>query len=411
MTIPKPRRTPEWLLILAICAGGSWFTGCAAPSAAMYEDRDYRLNYISMAGDPYAIPVRAQIDVRINPDSLHPAFRSASAKRSIADAVRTDLRENLFSSGEEALQIRVTVERLSSKKVPTVWVLPALGLHAWGIKSFLHYYIAGLTQEENFWSNLGMSLAAFPVATLPYSLLPTNRVVATAVVSAELRLSDGTQVGSYRAVKDHVSGAKNSPGLKAVSPQSEQAKGGILKDALRTALEDIKAQILADRERINQTIEDPFAVGAKGETAVAPTVLQTNDAHNIAVVDLDAFAISVAETQALTNRLRIEFFKTGRFVVLERGQMQNILKEQDFQLSGCTTTDCLVEIGQLLNVESIVAGSISRVGQMYSVEIRLVAVETGKIVAAAVVDMDGSISDLLVKGMKLAAAQIARQVP
>jgi TolB-like protein len=411
MTIPRPRKIPEWLLIVAICSVGSWFTGCAAPSAAMYEDRDYRLNYISMAGDPYAIPVRAQIDVRINPDSLHVAFRSASAKRSIADAVITDLRDNLFSSGEEALQVRVTVERLSSKKVPTVWVIPAVGLHAWGIKSFFHYYILALTEEKDTWTNLGISLLYTPVAVVPYYLLPTNRVAATAVVSTELRLSDGTLVGRYRAAINTVSGAKNDRGLKAVNPQVEQAKGGILKDVLRTALEDIKSQILADRERINRTLEDPFAVGAKGETAVAPTVLQTNDAHNIAVVDLDAFAISVAETQALTNRLRIEFFKTGRFVVLERGQMQNILKEQDFQLSGCTTTDCLVEIGRLLNVESIVAGSISRVGQMYSVEIRLVAVETGKIVAAAVVDMDGSISDLLVKGMKLAATQIARQAP
>jgi TolB-like protein len=377
----------------------------------MYEDRDYQLNYTSLIGEPYAIPVRAQIDVRVNPDSLDLPFRSASAKRSIAYAVRTDIQENLFSSGEEALQVRVNVERLSSKKVPTVWVLPALGLHVWGATSFLHHYIRAFKEENNFWSDFAMSLAYYPVATLPYFLLPTNRVAATAVVSTELRLSNGTYVESYRAAKDYISGPKNGPGLKAVSPKFERAKGGVLNDALRMALEDIKGQILADRDRINQTIEAPFAVEVPGETAVARTGLLTNSAHNIAVVDLDAFAISEAETQALTNRLRIEFFRTERFVVLERDQMQNILMEQDFQLSGCTTTDCLVEIGRLLNVKFIVAGSISRVGQMYSVEIRLVAIETGKIVAATVVDMDGSISDLLVKGMKLAAAQIARQVP
>ena len=39
--------------------------------------------------------------------------------------------------------------------------------------------------------------------------------------------------------------------------------------------------------------------------------------------------------------------------------MEQILVEQGFQQSGCTTNECMVEVGKLIGVEKIVSGSIS----------------------------------------------------
>ncbi len=62
----------------------------------------------------------------------------------------------------------------------------------------------------------------------------------------------------------------------------------------------------------------------------------------IAVVDLKAEGVSNQESRALTGRLATELFRTGNFTVLEREMLDKILDEQKFQLSGCTTNECLI---------------------------------------------------------------------
>ena len=65
----------------------------------------------------------------------------------------------------------------------------------------------------------------------------------------------------------------------------------------------------------------------------------------IAVSDLDGSEVSSSEIKALTERLRSELLMTKHFKVLERDIMEEILKEQGFQQSGCTTSECVVQIG------------------------------------------------------------------
>ncbi len=45
--------------------------------------------------------------------------------------------------------------------------------------------------------------------------------------------------------------------------------------------------------------------------------------------------------------------------------MQQILLEQDFQLTGYTSDECVVEIGQLLGAHFMLAGSIGKVGSTW----------------------------------------------
>ncbi|MFP4548277.1 MAG: DUF2380 domain-containing protein [Fidelibacterota bacterium] len=123
------------------------------------------------------------------------------------------------------------------------------------------------------------------------------------------------------------------------------------------------------------------------------------DVKNIAILPLGAYAIPEQEVKALSNRLGIELFNTGRFSILERSQMEAILEEQGFQQTGCTSAECAVEAGQLLNVEQMITGSVSRIGRIYSVEVRLIDVETSKILAVGVADIRGGIEEVLTSGM------------
>ncbi len=133
-----------------------------------------------------------------------------------------------------------------------------------------------------------------------------------------------------------------------------------------------------------------------------------NAQTNIAVMDFEGKNVSKADASALTDRLRAELFLTGKFVVLEREKMDAILKEQQFQLSGCTSDACAVEAGQLLAVEQIVSGSVSKVGQTFSVTARLIDVEKGNLLGVGTCDLRSDIGDLM-NCLTDVAAQLSRK--
>ena len=128
----------------------------------------------------------------------------------------------------------------------------------------------------------------------------------------------------------------------------------------------------------------------------------------IAVVDFSGNNVSVGDCRALADRLRSELFNTKYFKVIEREMMDEIIKEQGFQQSGCTTNECMVQVGKLIGVEKIVGGSISQVGNVYSVSARIVSIETGEIENTAVYDHTGNIGELLTGGMKKVAYELIK---
>ena len=87
---------------------------------------------------------------------------------------------------------------------------------------------------------------------------------------------------------------------------------------------------------------------------------------NIAVNDLRGEGIDKSSANIISERIRSELINTGVFRVMERAEMQTILKEQGFQQSGaCIDQQCLVQVGQLLGVDRIVAGSVGMIGSIY----------------------------------------------
>ena len=127
----------------------------------------------------------------------------------------------------------------------------------------------------------------------------------------------------------------------------------------------------------------------------------------IAVVDFEALGVSNEDARALTNRLMVEMHRTNKFMVLEREMLDKIIEEQKFQLSGCNSDVCLVELGQIANVQQIVGGTISKVGDIYTITARLISVETGEVVESALFDHSGNISQLMKSGMENIATQLA----
>jgi TolB-like protein len=126
----------------------------------------------------------------------------------------------------------------------------------------------------------------------------------------------------------------------------------------------------------------------------------------MAVNDFDNQGIARTEATVLSERFRASLQKTGAVRLIERGQMETILKEQGFQQSGCTSDACAVEVGQLLGVKKIVVGSVGVAGSYTVLSARVLDVATGEVVLTEDVQTRGGVDDLVEKGVD----QLARTI-
>ncbi len=100
----------------------------------------------------------------------------------------------------------------------------------------------------------------------------------------------------------------------------------------------------------------------------------------LAVLDLEIVGDIPRDLRIpLSESLREGLFRTGKFRVIDRNNMDRILKEQGQQLSDCSSSECAVQVGRLLGVQRMVTGSLSRVGNIYVISAQLINVETGEI--------------------------------
>jgi len=137
---------------------------------------------------------------------------------------------------------------------------------------------------------------------------------------------------------------------------------------------------------------------------------------NIAVNDLKVSGIDQSTADIMSDRLRSELVNTGAFRVMERGEMQSILKEQGFQQTGaCEESSCLVQVGQLLGVQRMVAGSIGRVDNFWTMSLRMLNVATGEILFTVSDDYRGNdvgevISQVTVKAVAKLVSAMGNEV-
>jgi hypothetical protein len=69
----------------------------------------------------------------------------------------------------------------------------------------------------------------------------------------------------------------------------------------------------------------------------------------------------------------------GLFSVTDRHQLEAILKELNFQLSGEVDDDTIQSIGKIAGAQTIVSGNITTVGVLYHLGIRAIKVETAEV--------------------------------
>ena len=139
---------------------------------------------------------------------------------------------------------------------------------------------------------------------------------------------------------------------------------------------------------------------------------QSNQAKSTAaVLDFTGSGISNQEAQVLTDRLGTELVQTKVMIIVERNQMTEIMDEQGLQQSGCTSAECAAQIGALLGVQKMIAGSFGKIGDTYTIEARMFLVETGITEKSVSKSYKGEVDGLLTQIQIVAWELVGLQAP
>jgi TolB-like protein len=130
---------------------------------------------------------------------------------------------------------------------------------------------------------------------------------------------------------------------------------------------------------------------------------------NIAVVPfMGDKNVTAEQLNFLSGKFAGELINTKTFRVLDRGQMEVILKEQGFQQSGaCNSSECQVQMGQLLGVDVIIAGNLVRFGTKYAFRADYIEVKSGQVLFAAEFSQTGELEDVYERLCQVSAKELA----
>ncbi|MBE0564692.1 MAG: hypothetical protein IH621_01940 [Krumholzibacteria bacterium] len=116
--------------------------------------------------------------------------------------------------------------------------------------------------------------------------------------------------------------------------------------------------------------------------------LRTKQASEIAVVQFTNLDGSVSEFGAfIAEEMTTRLYQAGTFRVVERELLRKVMAEHELATTGLFDEATAKELGKLLGVDAITAGSVTDLGSQVRINSRLIATETGSVFSAAAVTL------------------------
>jgi TolB-like protein len=142
-----------------------------------------------------------------------------------------------------------------------------------------------------------------------------------------------------------------------------------------------------------------------GGIVASPAHAQEPDLPTVAVLDFAGLMMgdgnaAVPLGKTVSAMLVTEFSERPGMQVIERQQLNEMLREQDLALSGRVDESSAIEIGKLLGAQYVLTGQATDIVGNLRMDIRAVDVETSEIVA--VLKLSGLTTDLFSLIVKLA---------
>ncbi len=111
-----------------------------------------------------------------------------------------------------------------------------------------------------------------------------------------------------------------------------------------------------------------------------PVTVSDGRAH-VAVMDFEDLTDQDLGA-AVAENFRTALAAGGAYSVIERGQLEKVLREQKLSASDMTDAGSVSRVGKLLDADYVAVGSIVRLGEKYTLNVRFVDVATAETVRA-----------------------------
>lgn len=112
-------------------------------------------------------------------------------------------------------------------------------------------------------------------------------------------------------------------------------------------------------------------------------------AQRVAVMEFKPGVGVTQEDVVGLSAMFVTYFRPNNHVIIERSQIDQIIKEQGLQKSEITENQ-IIQIGKILNVSKIVVGDINLIMSQYNIDARIIDVESGTIIATEGETFDGN---------------------
>ncbi|MBN2551446.1 MAG: hypothetical protein JXB06_01695, partial [Spirochaetales bacterium] len=129
---------------------------------------------------------------------------------------------------------------------------------------------------------------------------------------------------------------------------------------------------------------------------------------HVAVLDtILASGMDPTVSVPVTDKIIEELVNSGKYVVIDRANVEQVLREKEFQLSsGIVRNEEVRQAGEYLGADFVVVANASRVGSTYVISAKMIDVVTGEIDAQASSEKQGKI-DVLLEIARAVGRQIA----
>jgi len=113
----------------------------------------------------------------------------------------------------------------------------------------------------------------------------------------------------------------------------------------------------------------------------------------------------------VTEKVAERIVASGEYLVLDRGNIESILHEREFQFSGLVSDSEISQAGKFLGAEYVVVIRIETIGDTYFISSKMISVETGIISRQASAEGEGKLSVLLDLAGRVGALLTGKSVP
>ncbi len=114
-------------------------------------------------------------------------------------------------------------------------------------------------------------------------------------------------------------------------------------------------------------------------SVIAQQGLQTK--KTLAILKLSTHGIPSMTADEISDGIRAEMRHLSVYELIDPATIQSVLRDQNMGSSSeCNQNSCAIQIGQILGADRVAMGSISLIDGTYSVNIRTIEINTGRIV-------------------------------